>query len=342
MVNYTLTDKIDQELEKKWDSFVSSQKSGSISQLLFWRKLHNPKTNFWLYFWGEKSGALKIVALIRGRKLPVFGFDFIIERGPVCDDPEILIEGVGVLLSLLKKKAPIRLRLNPYFMEPVSDKIEKELQKLHFVPFQRIYDQYYRTIIVDLSQDESELLKNMRRDTRSRIKQAQKRGVNVRIGNSENDLKLFYKLFSEMAQEKKMSIPPHTFFKILWEDALKDQKYGALFLSYLKDTLLSSIIITLEGRKAVYSWGASSRQTGLKVSKNHLVLWEAMLWAKERGYEFFDMGGIGGEEGKEVGLAGVDAFKQGFGGSVVRLVRIHKYPYRKVIDSLLTFLFPRK
>jgi lipid II:glycine glycyltransferase (peptidoglycan interpeptide bridge formation enzyme) len=98
---------------------------------------------------------------------------------------------------------------------------------------------------------------------------------------------------------------------------------------------MAGIIITTHGLRAVYSWGASDLEFKEKVSKNHLVLWEGILWAKERGFQIFDLGGMTGSKGLDPVMENIDAFKAGFGGQVQQVVRVHNLVLQKSKESVL-------
>ncbi|MCG6534804.1 MAG: GNAT family N-acetyltransferase [Syntrophales bacterium LBB04] len=220
--------------------------------------------------------------------------------------------------------------------------MEKGLEQLGFIPYQRLGDSHFETLTIDLSKPLNELLKGLRRDTRWRIKQSEKIGISASVARDETEIEAFYELLLKMSQRKKMIIPQFSFFLNLWEHVLKEHRLGALLMASYNRRLLSGVIILKHGDRAVYTWGASETESLDRVSKNHLVLWKGILWAKEQGCSIFDMGGFAGTSGENPELENIDAYKKGFGGQYCRLIRIHMYIFKKETDKWIRFLFPKR
>jgi lipid II:glycine glycyltransferase (peptidoglycan interpeptide bridge formation enzyme) len=68
---------------------------------------------------------------------------------------------------------------------------------------------------------------------------------------------------------------------------------------------------------------------------NHLLQWEAMLWARGRGAARYDLWGVAETDDPDEPLAGVTAFKAGFGGRVVCYAGAFDRVYQPVLHALL-------
>jgi lipid II:glycine glycyltransferase (peptidoglycan interpeptide bridge formation enzyme) len=81
---------------------------------------------------------------------------------------------------------------------------------------------------------------------------------------------------------------------------------------------------------------------------NHLLMWEAMQWAKARGCDSFDLWGIPEEVGRlaaagqtapiaesTAGLWGVYRFKRGFADQIRYYAGAHDYVYSRAIYGVL-------
>jgi lipid II:glycine glycyltransferase (peptidoglycan interpeptide bridge formation enzyme) len=119
----------------------------------------------------------------------------------------------------------------------------------------------------------------------------------------------------------------------LWDVILKEQRLGVLLLGCLDDRLVSGVVILKHGERGVYSWGASSVEAQEKFSKTHLLIWQGILWAQERGCRLFDLGGYSGGPEETSPPEQVDMFKKGFRGEFCRLVKIHRYIFQKYKDK---------
>lgn len=340
-MEYKIAQGLDPALTEKWNSFVAGQKTGSLYQMAFWKNVYGKKKPGF-FFWGEEGNEIRIAALIQGSRIPFLGLDCFIDRGPVCDSRSGLLKGLEALLNLLGAENTIRLRVNPYWEFPDGEALENGLDQLGFVPYQRLGDSHFETLTIDLTKPTNELFKNLRKDTRWRIKQSEKMGVTVYQGQEEKDVKDFYELLKTMSRKKKMTISNYSFFLTLWEQVLKEHRLGTLVMASYNGRLLSGIILLRHGERAVYAWGASESESLDRISKNHLVLWKGILWSKEAGCSVFDMGGFAGTLNKNPQLESIDAYKKGFGGQYCRLVRIHKYVFKKETEKWIRFFFPKK
>ena len=96
------------------------------------------------------------------------------------------------------------------------------------------------------------------------------------------------------------------------------------------------------GCRAWYMYGASSDEHRNRMP-NHLLQWEAIGWAKEKGCLTYDLWGIPDEDEEVLereflkrsgGLWGVYRFKRGFGGRVVRFLGAYDYIYSPLLYRL--------
>lgn len=339
-MDYTLAREMGTELTERWETFVFSRDTGSLFQVPLWKEMYDPQTHRWLFFWGEDNYQIRFAALIRGRKIPGLGLDCYIARGPVCDEPAILIEGLKKMLPILKKEKAIRLKINPYWDFPAGEAVESDLEGLGFESFQQSGDSHFQTLVIDLSRFPDEIYRRFRRMTRYQINRAGKLGLSVSIATSERDLTKFYQLMEKMGQEKRIRIPSYFFFSRLWENVLKKGSMGILLMSYFQDLPVSGIIILKHGGRAVYSWGASRTEPPFKIAKTHSAVWEGILWAKKSGCRLFDMGGYTPGEGRTSESENIDWFKSGFGGESCQLVKIHQYTFNKTKARVLRLVLP--
>ena len=80
------------------------------------------------------------------------------------------------------------------------------------------------------------------------------------------------------------------------------------------------------GNKAWYMYGASSALYR-NVMPNHLLHWEVIKWAKQKGLEHYDLWGIPAALKPEHPLYGVYRFKKGFNGKTVKFVGAYDFPF---------------
>jgi lipid II:glycine glycyltransferase (peptidoglycan interpeptide bridge formation enzyme) len=211
-----------------------------------------------------------------------------------------------------------------------------------------------RTVIVDLTVSEDDILAQMKSKTRYNIRLAQRKGVVVRQGTAE-DLPLFHQLLQVTGQRAGFGVHTLAYHTQAWQ-LFAARETVALFLADHEDTTLAAIMVFVWGKTAYYMYGGSSDEERQRMP-TYLLQWEAMRWARTRGCETYDLWGIPDVDENEVGpdvaaaeetgvlstgLGGLYRFKRGFGGREVRYVGAYDYAYNRLLYSLLTLAWKWK
>jgi len=183
-----------------------------------------------------------------------------------------------------------------------------------------------KTIIIDLTKSEEGLLKEMHPKGRYNIKVAQRHGVSVRVSVSDKDFAQYLDLmFKGTTKRQRIYAHGPKYHLQMWQ-ILEPAGIAKLFCAEYKTKILASALIFCFKDKIYYAYGASALEHK-EVMAQTLLIWEIMLWGKDRGYKFFDLWGT--EEGK-----GFSRFKEQFGGKIVELVGTFDLPVNKLIYPL--------
>jgi lipid II:glycine glycyltransferase (peptidoglycan interpeptide bridge formation enzyme) len=174
---------------------------------------------------------------------------------------------------------------------------------------------------VDLTVDEDAILARMRSRTRNYIRQAERRGLEIRSG-TEDDLAAFYAVVEATSRRQGFAAYPQRYYETMW------RVFGVqaeLLLAELDGQLLCSTIVLGYGDSATYKMGGWTGEK-TRVHPSEAIQFAGMRWAKGRGFRYYDFDGVH----KSVALAlqsngelseeerhGVAAFKLQFGGDVV-------------------------
>ena len=149
------------------------------------------------------------------------------------------------------------------------------------------------TVLVDITSDEDEILSRMRPKTRYNIRLAERRGVRVRIGTSD-DLAEWYLLYLETAERN--GIARHDFRH--FASVFADTSEGAggvdrpqLLLAERDGSLLAGLILTIAGNRATYLYGASGKE-GRETMAAYALQMEAIRRARTAGCVTYDMFGV--------------------------------------------------
>ncbi len=207
------------------------------------------------------------------------------------------------LKDLAKKEKSIFVKA-----EPLADNMAQILAEHKFKKSKKEM-QPSRTIVVDLTKSENDLLDSMHHKTRYNIRVAEKNEVVIK---ESNDLESFWHLIKKTSKRDKFS--SHT--KNYYEKLLKFFNDGKeitsrLNLAYYKDQPIAGLILLTYKDTAYYLHGASDYDYRQYMAP-HKLHWGIIKILKASDYNFYDLWGIDSKK-----WPGVTRFKLGWGGKVV-------------------------
>ena len=147
----------------------------------------------------------------------------------------------------------------------------------------------FATDILDLHPDLDDLFKSFHSTSvRQRIKRAEKNGLSLRMGEGEQDLKIFYRL--ETAVRKKHGLPPQpfSFFENMWK-VLKPKNLLMVPLIEHDGRVIAAATI-IKFKHVFYFEYSASDQNYLRLCPNHKLIWETIKIARAQGAGHFDFG----------------------------------------------------
>lgn len=289
---------VEVENKVKWNGFVRSISPNRFSQSWEWGEICKAR-GFRIKRWGlEKNGELFGALSMWENNLFLGKKYWYCPGGPI-----IKKENEDDFFKLIKEKLGsdiLFLRLEPVTEIEVTDfKIEKSINI-----------QPEKTLFLNLSQDEEELLGAMHQKTRYNMRLAGKKGVEVRRGG-EKDFEDWWKIMEETGGRDKFKIHDKGHYKNMMD--FKEKKEGDfkidLYLAYYKDKIIAGNIVSFFGDTVTYVHGASSYKHR-KLMAPYLLQWYSIKKAKADGYKYYDFYGIDEEK-----WPGITRFKKGFGGN---------------------------
>jgi lipid II:glycine glycyltransferase (peptidoglycan interpeptide bridge formation enzyme) len=308
----------------QYNQFVAAQESGSFLQSFEWGEWQKSLGREVFRYWilndiGNKVASAQLIKM----RLPFGKYYLYAPYGPVLAEGEQL----QVVLRDLRAKFPDAVFFR---IEPKDKSLILNLKSL--IKSSNI--QPGKTLLIDLSKTEDQLLADMHHKTRYNIKVAQKHAVEIKdefaisIGHGlffEEALKLILEtsqrqefLTFSSAYYKKLA----DFFALHNREDLHLHIYKAIYQNQL---LASAIIIDFSakgeslptGQAGAYGGGTRTFLFGgssdeyKNVMAPYLLHWQAMLDAKAKGFGFYDFWGIETSSGETPGFV---RFKLGFGG----------------------------
>jgi lipid II:glycine glycyltransferase (peptidoglycan interpeptide bridge formation enzyme) len=181
-----------------------------------------------------------------------------------------------------------------------------------------------RTLIIDLTGDEEDMLARMKQKTRYNIKLALKKGVVVR---ASGDVDTFHRLLRQTGERDKFGVHTLAYYRRAYE-LFHQRGQGELLMAEYEGDPLAGLMVFSAGQRAWYLYGASASDHRDRMP-TYLLQWEAMRWARAHGCTSYDLWGVPDEENEALetqftsqhdGLWGVYRFKRGFGGELKRAV----------------------
>ena len=275
-----------------------------------------------------------------------------VSKGPVLDysDSDLVAEVFAVLQCRAQQFGVVWLKIDPDVIaatgipgseddhpDPAGTAIVELLESRGW-RFSASQVQFRNTLNIDLRRSEDEILATFSGNTRRKVRAAEKKGVTIRSA-SETDLPLLYQLYQETGERDAFLIRPFDYYQRAWRDFMCAGLAHALIGEY-NGKAISHLILFHFGQKCWYFYGASSNEERNRMP-NYALQWEAIKWAKARGYAIYDMWGAPNVFDESDTLWGVYQFKRGFRGTLVRHIGAWDFAPRPWLYHTYTGFAPR-
>lgn len=190
--------------------------------------------------------------------------------------------------------------------------------------------------ILDLTQSEEELLKNMHPKTRYNIRLAEKKGIKVEERTDEIAFKIYLKLYFETTQRQGYHGHSEFYHQKVWE-TLKNAGMARLLIGFFHKKPLTAWMLLSFKDILYYPYGGSSNEHREFMHSN-LVAWEAIKLGKKLGLKKFDMwGALGPDASPNDPWQGFHRFKAGFGGKLVEYIGTFDIVFNPALYFAFTF-----
>jgi len=325
-----------------WNSFVAGHPRGHLLQCWEWGELK--ASSGWspvrlALFERERIVAAAQVLRRTAPYVPLrIGYLAYLPKGPILDwsDDALYDTFMFALNRYLIQHGALTLRME---VGIETDESVSELVKMRLSSLQSARAiQPLRTIMLDLAPDEATLLAQMKEKWRYNVRLATRKGVRVRVAETEADVRAWYTLLQTTSTRDTFGIHTLDYYLDAWR-LLTSEGQARLLLADHEGQLLAGIFVSLFARQAIYLYGASSNEQR-HLMPNYMLQWEAIRWAKQGGALRYDFWGIPESDAEDEAMAGVYRFKRGWGGRVVQFLGCYQQIYRPLTMKLAERFLP--
>lgn len=277
--------------QQEWDDEVLSL-GGHPLQLWGWgavKASHNWQVERLFIRENQKLiGAAQI--LFRPLPWPLRGLTYV-PRGPVAGE-----ESRGAVLDALAGYVKSRFK-------PVSLTVEPDWVGMPMLDDWHQADNTIlipRTLILDLTQTEDELLAHMTKKTRQYIRKSEKQGVEIRMAKGQDDIATCLGIYKQTAARAGFALHGDDYYDDI--DRMMGD-HSQIFMAIKEGRAVAFLWLAVSEATAFELYGGMNDE-GQELRANYILKWTAIRRFKEWGIRRYDMNGLLND--------GVSKFKQGF------------------------------
>lgn len=254
--------------------------------------------------------------------------------GPTLEDIARLPSALQAIEELGRKERAIFVRIEPtglgvqdLFAEPAATELRRSgYRKVESV-------QPSDTWIVDLTQGEEALLKQMGSTNRNVYRGIERRGLEVVTSTNPEDARLLHSILAEVSDQNGNFQPHSEEYLFRQAKALFDADSARLYLvRHQEEVIAASLVYESDGVAYYAHSGATSANRKLRAGQ--ALVTHMIFDAKERGFSALDLVGIAPNDDPDHPWAGFTSFKKSFGGFARHYVGTWEKPLKPVTYGL--------
>ncbi len=330
-LRYFAAPRLDGEQPLRWREFAHGVPWASYHQDPAWAEVERCGSGSTarqpFFFWAERDGVICLTALGVRRHLPLPGRVFWeFNRGPLVLDSAVLDDWLSWLGGRLGREAA-RLRVQPAMrLDAGGDDAETILERQGFARRRAMGG--WATLLVDIGHDDDDVLASFRAETRRAIRQSQRHGIEVRVEDTPSGWSTLSSLQAELRRRAPVpELDEATLARIeaAWMAGRIDGSGGTVLVARHDGEPLAAALVIVHGSTAYLPVIPSSHHHD-KLPASHLLVYEAMRWARLHGCTTFDLVGYSMMARPGDSLWGINQFKRGFASldHLTRSLAIHE------------------
>jgi peptidoglycan pentaglycine glycine transferase (the first glycine) len=323
---------IGEDQAQLWNDFVRLAPRAHILHTYQWGQFKGEfgwQPRFWAV---HDGGRLLGVMLMQIRRLPLGLVLAYSPRGPLVHPEDSIVANklLDAAITDARSLGASILKVDPLVEVGQNEFWGEVLGQRGFKP-SGLQIQPRKTAITDIGGSEEEILGRFERTHRYNVRLAERRGVSVA---PSEDFDCFYNLLRETSRREHFLLHSRDYFALMY-DLMHSAGLAQIVIARREGHALAAGMVFLCGRHAYYPYGGSSAE-GREHKAAQALQWGAMQWARAHGAVDYDFWGLPVTD-RGV-LAGVAAFKKGFGGRVVEYEPARDYAVRKFSSRLFRTL----
>ncbi|MDN5275225.1 MAG: methicillin resistance protein [Candidatus Saccharibacteria bacterium] len=291
--------------QAEWDNEVLTR-GGHPLQLWGWgetKAAHNWKVKRLFILSGDEViGVAQL--LIRTLPLPFKALVYV-PRGPVCEERERAV--VLEALAGYAKDAcgAVAISIEPDWETMPDIKGWQAATNTILIP---------RTLILDLSHNEDDLLARMTKKTRQYIRKSAGESIEVRRVKGRGELDACLDIYKETAERAGFGIHADEYYYDIFDNL---GEHSPVFAAFQGTKPIAFLWLAISQRTAFELYGGMNDE-GQRLRANYALKWHAIQTMKKWGIELYDFNGLLND--------GVSTFKQGFADHETMLAGTYDKP----------------
>ena len=308
-------------LDPEWDEFLETLPDNLYQQSSLWAMVKAGGG------WKHRRLVVRENGKIIGgvqmllRPLPFHGFAGYVSKGPVVDSKDSKVQELILdqLDQFAKRERVFFLKVQPAFgvdsLAELLDRRGTRRSSIGVTP--------RATLRIDLRPDADEILARMKGNTRRNIRKAERKGLTVRLGQ-ETDIGELYSIAKIHAKMRGYNPFPIDYYHDLWS-ILGVRGHFCFFVAEYERQIIAAQTHIVFG-DTLLEYHLVDNGLHRELNAQSLLHWEAILWAKDRRYSWYDFGGIkmqpalailNNEPLPDTRAGRVAGFKKSFGGQLM-------------------------
>lgn len=302
-----------------WNDFVTSHPESNFLHSWQWGEFHIARKRTVLrrgIFDGDSLIGVYVGHVESGRR----GFHMQIVGGPIIDWANKT--AVMSLFDDIRAQATthncIYVRIRPQLEKSAT--AEKQFKNLGLRPAP-MYLSVELAGVLDITQSDDEIQKNMRQRLRRSLRKAEKNNITIETTTDPTSMKEFYAIQLQTAGRHGF-VPFTEEFLTKQFAAFAETGNAVLYIARHQGEVLAQNFMLFYGNEASYHYGVST-ELGTQLSGAPLLHMQAIKDARQRGIGRYNFWGIVDEDDTKHRYYGVSVFKRGFGVEELRYLHAH-------------------